>query len=133
MVNQVILQGRLTADIEVKKTSSDIAYTEFTVAWSDKYKESEKKCFLRCKAWRSTAEFLGRYFVKGQEIAVVGQMETEEWKKDGQKQSRTICVVEKVNFCGKKSEQTAAGQTQTTDENGFMSVPDEITEELPFK
>ena len=102
MINKTLYQGRLTRDIELKKTSSDIAYTEFSVAWSEKYKESETKCFLRCKAWRSTAEFLQKYFSKGQEIGIEGHLVTEEWEKDGQKQSRTICQVDKVHFCGSK-------------------------------
>ena len=127
MVNKIIIQGRLTADAELKKTSSDIAYTEFTIAWSEKYKESETKCFLRCKAWRNTAEFVNRFFKKGQEIVIEGQMVTEEWEKDGQKQSRTICTVEKANFCGPKSN---ASETPKNDD--FMNIPEGAQEELPF-
>ena len=70
MTNLMILHGRLTKDVELKKTSSDIAFTEFTVAWSEKYKESETKCFLRCKAWRSTAENISKFFSKGKEIVI---------------------------------------------------------------
>ena len=130
MVNQMILQGRLTRDIELKRTTSDIAYTEFTVAWSEKYKESETKCFLRCKAWRSTAEFLSKYFSKGKEIAISGHMVTDEWEKDGQKQSRTICYVDKVHFCGGKSD-SGSGTAQASEED-FANVPEEIDNELPF-
>ena len=60
MENTVILQGRFVKDPEVKQTASGVSYTEFTVAWSEKYKEIETKCFLRCKAWRSTADFIGK-------------------------------------------------------------------------
>lgn len=129
MINKTLYQGRLTRDIELKKTSSDIAYTEFSVAWSEKYKESETKCFLRCKAWRSTAEFLQKYFSKGQEIGIEGHLITEEWEKDGQKQSRTICQVDKVHFCGKKSEGQAPAEKPSDD---FVNVPEEIDNELPF-
>ena len=62
MVNKLIYQGRLTADPELKRTQSDVSNMEFTIAWSEKYKESETKCFLRCKAWRNTAEFIDKYF-----------------------------------------------------------------------
>lgn len=126
MLNKTIIQGRLTADIEVKKTTSDISRTEFTVAWSDKYKESERKCFLRCQAWRQTADFLGKYFKKGQEIAVEGQLITDEWEKDGQKQSRTICMVDKVHFCGPKT-----SSTEKADDD-FVNVSEEIDNSLPF-
>lgn len=129
MINKTLYQGRLTRDIELKKTSSDIAYAEFSVAWSEKYKESETKCFLRCKAWRSTAEFLQKYFSKGQEIGIEGHLVTEEWEKDGQKQSRTICQVDKVHFCGSKSDKQNAAEKPSDD---FVNVPEEIDNELPF-
>ena len=136
MINKVILQGRLVKDIELKHVGSDnIANTEFTVAWSEKYKDKETKCFLRCKAWRSTAEFLEKYFSKGQEIVIEGRMATDEWEDNGEKKSRTICEVEKVHFCGSKSEngsKNTGGSGYTVDENGFMNVPDGIEDELPF-
>ncbi len=130
MTNQLILQGRLVADIEVKQTNSGTAFCEFTVAWSEKIKEIENKCFMRCKAWGTTATFLGNYFSKGQELVIEGQMRTEEWEKDGQKQSRTICNINKVHFCGSKgSGQGSAPKPTATDD--FMNIPDGI-EELPF-
>jgi single-strand DNA-binding protein len=122
MLNKVEYQGRLTRDIELKKTSSDIAYCEFTIAWSEKYKEAETKCFLRCKAWRNTAETLSKYFQKGKEIIIEGHLITEEWEKDGQKQSRTICQIDKVHFCGKKEDAS----------DSFTNVPDSIDKDLPF-
>ena len=80
MINKMILQGRLTADIELRRTQSDVVNTEFTIAWSEKYKEVETRCFMRCKAWRQTAEFLDKYFRKGQEILIEELLEeqTEE-------------------------------------------------------
>ena len=58
MVNKFILQGRLTADPELKQTQSGVSCANLTIAWSEKYKETETKCFQRCKAWRSTADFI---------------------------------------------------------------------------
>ena len=132
MVNKIILQGRLVRDIELKRVGADnIATTEFTVAWSEKYKEKETKCFLRCKAWRNTAEFLEKYFSKGQELVIVGQLVTEEWETDGEKKSRTICNVESVSCCGSKGNNGNSKKPET-DADGFMSIPDVIEEELPF-
>lgn len=130
MINSLNYQGRLVRDIELKHTDSQVAFTEFTIAWSEKYKEAETKCFLRCKAWRQTAEFLSQYFSKGQEIAISGHLVTEEWEKDSEKQSRTICIIDKVHFCGSKS--TNAEKPATSSGNDFMNVPDGIDEELPF-
>lgn len=130
MINSLNFQGRLVRDIELKYTDSQVAHTEFTIVWSEKYKEAETKCFLRCKAWRQSAEFLSKYFCKGQEIAITGHLVTEEWEKDGEKQSRTICMVDKVHFCGSKSTNTEQSAEGSAD--GFMNIPDGIDEELPF-
>lgn len=129
MLNKLEYQGRLTADIELKRTQSGVSFTEFTVAWSEKYKEVEAKCFLRCKTWRQTAEFLSKYFKKGSELIVEGKMVTEQWEKDGQTQSRTICDVEKVHFCGSKSDN--GGNSAPTNSEPKMEeiAPDD---DLPF-
>lgn len=102
MLNRVLYQGRLTKDIELRYTQSGVAYCNFTVAWSETYKEIETKCFLNCKAWRGAAETLANYFHKGKEIIVEGRLNTEEWEQDGEKRSRTVLSVDKVHFCGKK-------------------------------
>ena len=135
MVNKLIYQGRLTADPELKRTQSDVSNMEFTIAWSEKYKESETKCFLRCKAWRNTAEFIDKYFKKGQEIIIEGRMVTEQWEDGEEKKSRTICVIDKANFCGGKSDSTPPSENPSNTipgTEGFETIPDGIDEELPF-
>lgn len=127
MVNKVIFHGRMVRDAELKDVNG-FKVTEFTIAWSEKYKETETKCFLRCKAWRSTAEFIEKYFKKGQEICIEGRMVTEEWEKDGEKQSRTICTVEKVHFCGSK-----ASNNESTKNNDFVNIPESLSEAIPFE
>ena len=107
MVNRIVLQGRLTDDVELKKTQSDVSYCEVTVAWSDKYKDVETKCFLRVKAWRHNAEFLSKYFKKGQELVVEGRMITEQWEdQEGNKKSRTIC--QRTNISSLKIKRTTS-------------------------
>lgn len=129
MLNKTLYQGRLTADIELKQTQSGVSFTEFTIAWSEKYKEIETKCFLRCKAWRQTADFVSKYFQKGSEILIEGRLITEQWEKDGQPQSRTICDVEKVHFCGSKTN----NNQQTTNSNYIEITPDgDSNDDLPF-
>lgn len=132
MLNRLTYQGRLTADIELKQTQSGVSFTEFTIAWSEKYKEIETKCFLRCKTWRQTAEFLSKYFKKGSELIVEGKMVTEQWEKDGQTQSRTICDVEKVHFCGSKSDNggNSAPTFQANNAPNFEEIKDD--DDLPF-
>lgn len=135
MVNKLIYQGRLVADPELKRTQSDVPNMEFTIAWSEKYKEAETKCFLRCKAWRNTAEFISNHFKKGQEIIIEGRMVTEQWEDGEEKKSRTICVIDKVHFCGSKADLTLSGTSQASPipgTDGFENIPDGIDEELPF-
>lgn len=135
MVNKLIYQGRLVADPELKRTQSDVPNMEFTIAWSEKYKEAETKCFLRCKAWRNTAEFISNYFKKGQEIIIEGRMVTEQWEDGEEKKSRTICIVDKAHFCGSKADSTPIGVSHSSTipgTDGFENIPDGIDEELPF-
>ena len=142
MVNRIVLQGRLTDDVELKKTQSDVAYCEVTVAWSDKYKDVETKCFLRVKAWRHNAEFLSKYFKKGQELVVEGRMITEQWEdQEGDKKSRTICQADSFNFCGPKKDNSDNGSNDNSDSNdepkpsaddGFMQVPEGEDDGLPI-
>lgn len=132
MLNKVILQGRLTAKPELKMTATGIMVSEFTIAWSEKYKEKETRCFLHCKAWQKTAEFVSMYFDKGQEILIEGKMITEQWESDGKTQSKTICQIESVNFCGNKSQNAAPQEQpqQPTVSANFVEVAPE--DELPF-
>ena len=135
MINHVSMQGRLAADAELAYTASQVSRTEFTLCWSDKYKDVETKCFLRCKAWRGTAEFISKYFHKGDMIIIDGHLITEEWEKDGERKSRTICMIDKAHFAGSRPSNTQpepadSQQAESIDE--FMNIPDDALEELPF-
>ena len=101
MVNHMILQCRFVADPEIS-TKGDLKYCRFRVAWSNTFKEKETKLFLNCVAFRHTAEFIGKYFRKGQEIVIEGQLETDTWEKDGEKRSSIKMNVERAHFSGNK-------------------------------
>lgn len=134
MLNKIEYQGRLVADPELRKTQSDVSRLEFTVAWSEKYKEMETKCFLRCIAWRSTADFISNHFRKGQEIIIEGKMITEQWKdENGENKSRVICLVDKAHFCGPKPEDSSMVGNQDVGNGGFTDIPDNVDDSgLPF-
>lgn len=105
MVNKMILQGRLTADPELKTTPSGVEVAKFTVAWSEKYKETETQCFLNCVAWRATGAFVAKYFTKGQEIAVEGKLSTRSYEdKQGTKRTAFELTCDQVHFCGSKAD-----------------------------
>ena len=110
MINRLVFQGRLVRDPELRTTQSGVSVASFTVAWSEKYKETETKCFLPCTAWRATGEFVSKYFTKGQEINVTGKLQTREWEdKEGNKRSTIELVVDEAAFCGSKSDGGGGG------------------------
>ena len=103
MINHTIMQGRMVADPELKETNGGTKVVNFRIAWSEKYKDKENKCFLECKSFGAQAEFICKYFRKGQEIGIEGKLNTEEWEtQDGQKRSKIVLLVGGVHFCGKK-------------------------------
>lgn len=126
MINKTIFQGRLTRDPELRHTNSDIPVASFTIAWSEKYKETETKCFLPCTAWRGIGEFVNKYFVKGQEIIVSGKLQTREWvDKEGNNRSTIELTVDEAHFCGKKNE----GRTESADVSASGTRSENLKEE----
>lgn len=106
MLNCAIIMGRLTADPELKKTPSDVSVTSFTVAVDRKYNKDEEKVadFINVVAWRGSADFVCKYFKKGQMIAVQGEIQTRNYDdKDGIKRWVTEIIADNVSFCGSKS------------------------------
>lgn len=107
--NKVILGGRLTSDVELKQTQSGIPVCSFTVAVNRKASKNQETDFIKCNAWRATAEFISRYFRKGSSICVVGNIQQREWTdKDGNKRTITEVVVEEASFVDSKSDAESA-------------------------
>ncbi len=131
MLNKMILQGRLTRDVDLKQTQSGVAVANFTVAWSEKYKDNESKLFLDCTAWRAQAEFAAKYFSKGKEVVVEGALHTEEWDdKEGNKRSKAVLTVDKLHFCGSKDGGTVSEERAANDTPRFEELADD--DDLPF-
>lgn len=127
MINKMILQGRLVRDPERRQTQAGVAVASFTVAWSEKYKETETQLFLDCTAWRGTGEMVSKYFSKGKEIAVEGRLETQKWvASDGQNRSTIKMTVDKVHFCGPKQGGNGYAEPE------FTEMPKVSEDELPF-
>ena len=107
-MNNVSLIGRLVADPEVKHSKNGIAEIPFTIAVNRKYvKQGEERQadFIDCVAWRSTAEFIGRYFKKGQMIALTGEINTRIYEdKEGNRRKAVEVVVANAYFCEPKKE-----------------------------
>lgn len=131
MVNRMILQGRLCADPEMRRTQNGTAVCSFRVAWSETVKERETKLFLNCVAWQGTAEMICKYFRKGKELAVEGRLSTREYDdRDGNRRSVTEMTVDRVHFCGKNED--AQGMPPRTDGKSQFVEMDEDDSDLPF-
>lgn len=131
MINRMILQGRLCADPELRRTNSGTAVCSFRVAWSETIKDRETKLFLNCVAWQGTAEIICKYFRKGKELAVEGGLSTREYDdRDGNRRSVTEMTVDRVHFCGKNED--AQGMPPRTDGKSQFVEIDEDDSDLPF-
>lgn len=139
MLNSVCLMGRLTADPELKSTQSGVSVCSFRIAVDRTYtpKGQEKQTdFINIITWRSTAEFVSRYFRKGQLVAVQGSIQTSQYTdRDGNKRTAFDVVADNVFFAEKKAEsgetKQGAGYDHSPDIQGdFEEIisPDE----LPF-
>ena len=106
MLNKAILMGRLVADPELRRTSTDKSVVTFTLAVNRNFArqgEQAQTDFIDIVAWGKTAEFVSRYFVKGQQVAVAGQIQTRTWEdKQGNKRKSVEVVAEEVHFAEPK-------------------------------
>lgn len=139
MLNSVCLMGRLVADPELRQTPSGVSVCSFRIAVDRTYqpKGQEKQTdFINIVTWRSTAEFVSRYFRKGQLVAVQGSIQTSQYTdRDGNKRTTFDVVADNVFFAEKKAEsgetKQGAGYDHSPDIQGdFEEIisPDE----LPF-
>ena len=136
-MNKVILIGRLTKEPETRYTkTNNIQVTSFTLAVSRRFaKEGEQQAdFINIVAWNKTAEFVSKYFKKGQQVAVVGRIQTRNYDdNNGVKHYVTEVIAEEVYFADSKKEgqadETILGNSMPATNNDF-----EITssDDLPF-
>ncbi len=108
MLNVAAIMGRLTADPELRHTPSDVAVTTFTLAVDRSYArqgQERQTDFINVVAWRQTAEFVCKYFTKGQMMAVSGSIQTRNYEdKQGNKRTAFEIVANDVSFTGSKRE-----------------------------
>ena len=128
-MNKVVLMGRLTRDPEMRFTQgSNTAVCSFSLAVNRRFRSEGQPDadFINIVSWGKTAEFVSKYFTKGQQVAVVGRIQTRNYDdKEGKKIFVTEVVAEEVYFADSKRDPNA-----TNFEAGFMAV--ENPEGLPF-
>lgn len=109
-MNSVTISGRLTADVEVRKTQSGLSVASFTVAVQ---RDKDTTDFINCVAWRQSADFLGQYSHKGDMVGVMGRITTRNYERDGQKVYVTEVIADRVEILAHKAQNQpqASGNT----------------------
>ncbi len=145
MLNCVTLMGRLTADPELRTTTTGRSVATFSIAVERSYArqgEQRQTDFINIVAWENTANFVSRYFAKGSMIAIQGQIQTRSYEdKNGNKRTAFEVIAREVSFCGSKNETgtraaapASAAQPapayQTAAPSDFEEIEDD--EDLPF-
>ena len=128
MFNLVVLSGRLTADPELKTTQSNVSVTSFCIAVQRRYKSGEEPItdFINIVAWRNTAEFVAKYFKKGNMIGIEGSIQTRKYTdKDGNNRVAFEVLASNVQFVESKKNNTDVNVANDS-EDPLKSVSDKL-------
>lgn len=138
-MNKVILMGRLTRDPEIRWTTEQEAKAigRFSLAVDRKTKRDNQPTadFFNCVAFGKLGEFAEKYLKKGTKILLIGELHNDNYTdKNGNQQYSVQIIVNEMEFAESKSSSGASetSSAPSSDNNGFMNIPDGIMEELPF-
>lgn len=135
MLNNIVIMGRLTRDPELRRTSSGVAVSSFTLACERDFApqgEARGTDFIDIVAWRYTAEFVEKYFSKGQMAVVSGRLQIRNWEdKEGNKRRSAEILADHVYFGEAKRDKTTQGEPQYDPQGGFSEIED-IDTPLPW-
>ncbi|MBR6510224.1 MAG: single-stranded DNA-binding protein [Clostridia bacterium] len=141
MFNLVVLTGRLTADPELKTTPNGTSVTTFSIAVDRRYRSGEERQtdFITIVAWRQTAEFISKYFKKGNLIGIEGSIQTRRYQdKDGNNRNVFEVVANNVQFVESKRDSAPVNSGaepasfSNADVNDFADLGDATDDDLPF-
>lgn len=107
-MNRVEITGRLTKDIEVRKTPNGVSTTTFTVAVDRRNKEQQTADFISVVAWRQSADYLASYGRKGDWVEISGRIQTRNYESDGRRVYVTEIVADEVHLVTNRKESTPA-------------------------
>lgn len=130
MLNVCTIMGRLTRDPELRRTKNGVSVASFSLAVDRDYKgDGERETdFIQCVAWRSSAEFVSKYFGKGQMAVVSGRLQIRKWTDDkGNKRESAEVLVDNIYFGDSKK----TGGGQPAGQQNYGVIEDEDAE-LPF-
>lgn len=133
-MNNCTFIGRFTRDPELKNTQNGTAVCSFSLAVDRRFKDAngnKQADFIDFVAWKNTAEFISKYFHKGDMIAIVGELQTRSYEaQDGSKRKVSEIVVNDARFCGSKSSNTNEAPASGGSGSQFEEIGDD--EDLPF-
>lgn len=136
MLNHIVLMGRLTRDPELRRTGSGIAVASFTLAVDRDFKSQngEKECdFIDVVAWRSTGEFVSKYFTKGSMAVVSGRLQIRGWTdKDGNKRRSAEVVADNVYFGSSKRDTSSGGYDAPNGDAADFTPLEDDDGDFPF-
>ncbi len=141
MFNLVVLTGRLTADPELKTTANGISVTTFSIAVERRYRSGEERQadFINIVAWRQSAEFITKYFKKGNMIGIEGSIQTRRYEdKNGNNRTAFEVVANNVQFVESKRDSAPsaaapeAASFSNADVSDFADLGDASDDDLPF-
>ena len=131
-MNRAILVGRLTSDPEIRHSQTGMAIASFRLAVSRRKKEDGAD-FINVKAFGKTAELVEKYVGKGDRIGIVGRIQTGSYEKDERRLYTFDVIADEIEFLSSRGEQQEPAQEMKADADGFLSVPDKIDDQLPFR
>ena len=134
MLNNVIIMGRITQDLELRQTPNGASTLSFNVAVDRNYsgKDGQRQTdFITCVAWRQQAEFISKYFAKGRMIAIVGNLRSRTYDdKNGTKHYVTEVYVDSASFTGEPKAAATASATSNTNETTPVAAPEAIEDDI---
>lgn len=139
MLNKVVLMGRLTGEPELRHTQTNLPVASFTLAVSRSFSRSDETDFIDIVTWRTQAEFVSKWFHKGQLVAVAGRLQTRVWKdKEGNNRKSFEVIADEVHFAEPKKNDGSSGSrpeysapSVAEESSGFRDLTDD-DDELPF-
>lgn len=126
MLNKIFIMGRLTRDPELRRTQNGTAVAGFALAVDRDYKNADgtkETDFIEVVAWRSSAEFVSKYFTKGRMAIVEGRLQIRDWTdKDGNKRRNAEVVADNVYFGDSKKEGDSSGGSYGGSSGGYKAA-----------
>ena len=124
MLNHIVIMGRMVRDPELRVTQGGTNVCSFTLACDRDFKTKDSKeketDFIDCVAWRTTAEFVSKYFTKGRMMAVEGRLQIRDWKdRDGNNRRSAEIVVDSADFADSKSKDQEPPEVPRSAAGGF--------------